>query len=173
MPEDLPSKGDLARTAEPDRGEAALEVLKAFRILVRAAQHHSQRVERLTGISGAQLWAIQEIADADGIRVGGLARRMALHQSTTSNILDGLEEKGLVRRTRSASDQRVVSLSLTDGGRDLLARAPHPTRGVMPTALRSMSGDDLGALRSALNAVIDRIADLDPTSALKPLPFNE
>lgn len=175
MAEDTAPKPVRPRTGTEARptAEAALEALQAFRIIVRSVQRHSQRIERKFGVSGAQLWALQEIAEADGVRVGELARRMAVHQSTASNILDRLEEKGLVRRARTTEDQRVVRLYLTDPGRGLLAQAPSPTRGVLPHALRSMSGESLAELTLALKNVLVRISDADPSSGLVPLSFTE
>lgn len=61
-------------------GVSPLSVLQRFRVLIRTAQRHSQWIERQSGVTGAQLWVLQELLDLPGLRVGELARRMALHQ---------------------------------------------------------------------------------------------
>jgi hypothetical protein len=43
-----------------------LSVLQRFRVLIRTAQRHSQWIERQSGVTGAQLWALQELAEAPG-----------------------------------------------------------------------------------------------------------
>ena len=78
-----------------------LRILQKFRIIVRAAQKYSQRVEKLLGVSGAQLWILKEIDMDPGLRVGEIAKRLAIHQTTTSNLLDVLEKKGMVCKTLS------------------------------------------------------------------------
>ena len=85
------------KVKKPAPPASPLSVLQRFRILIRTAQRHSQWIERQSGVTGAQLWALQELREANGLRVGELANRMALHQSTTSNLVDRLESSGLVR----------------------------------------------------------------------------
>ncbi|MBK9394161.1 MAG: MarR family transcriptional regulator [Uliginosibacterium sp.] len=77
-----------------------MNVLQQIRRIVRAAQRHSQLLEKSTGLPGAQLWALQEVVSDPGLRVGDLARRMHLHISTTSNLVDKLIT-GVIWRVRS------------------------------------------------------------------------
>ncbi len=51
-----------------------------------------------------------------------LARGMAHDKGAMTRLIDTLEEKGLVERTRSADDRRVVHLSLTPAGREATFR---------------------------------------------------
>ncbi|WP_287365877.1 MarR family transcriptional regulator [Thauera sp.] len=150
-----------------------LSVLQRFRVLIRTAQRHSQWIERQSGVTGAQLWALQELAEAPGLRVGELANRMALHQSTASNMVDRLETAALIRKERTSADQRVVRLYLTDAGTALLGRAPSPARGVLPEALRLLDPEALGRLQGELDGLLLQIRDLDEGFGMQPLPFTE
>ncbi|MCB1911565.1 MAG: MarR family transcriptional regulator [Zoogloeaceae bacterium] len=150
-----------------------LSVLQRFRVLIRTAQRHSQWVERQSGVTGAQLWALQELAEVPGLKVGELARCMALHQSTASNMVDKLETSGLIRRERGSADQRVVRLYPTAEGLALLERAPSPARGVLPEALRRLDREALVCLQSELDVVIAQIQSLDEGFGMQPLPFTE
>ena len=71
---------------EEKDGVSYLEILQKFRIIVRAAQKYSQRVEKSLGVSGAQLWIMKEIERVPGLRVGEVARKLAIHQTTASNL---------------------------------------------------------------------------------------
>lgn len=150
-----------------------LSVLQRFRVLIRTAQRHSQWIERQSGVTGAQLWALQELAEAPGLRVGELANRMALHQLTASNMVDRLETAALIRKERTSADQRVVRLYLTDAGTALLGRAPSPARGVLPEALRLLDPEALGRLQGELDGLLLQIRDLDEGFGMQPLPFTE
>lgn len=165
-------KGKRDSTEAPE-GTTPLTVLQRFRMLIRAAQRHSNWVERQAGVSGAQLWAMQEIADGEGVRVGELADRMALHQSTVSNLLDKLEGEGLIARQRKSADQRVVTVVLTDSGKERLERAPHPTRGLLPESLRQMPVEDLEVLEKQLDRLLKQFHATDEGFGLQPLPFTE
>ncbi|MBK6972495.1 MAG: MarR family transcriptional regulator [Candidatus Methylophosphatis roskildensis] len=150
-----------------------MAVLQRFRVLIRAAQRHSQWIERQSGITGAQLWALQELVESPGLRVGELAQRMALHQSTASNLLERLETAGLVRRNRSDSDQRVVLVFSTDQGSALLAAAPSPARGILPEALRNLDAASLARLARELDHLFSNVRSLDKEFGKQPLPFTE
>jgi DNA-binding MarR family transcriptional regulator len=143
-----------------------MAVLQRFRLIARATQRHSQWVERKSSVSGAQLWAMQELADHPGQRIGELAERLAIHQSTASNMLDRIERRGFVRRERTGSDQRVVRVFLTPEGQRALATSPGPARGVLPEALRRMRPAALEALQVSLDELVSHMAEMDATLAV-------
>ncbi len=154
----------------PD-GLEYLEVLQKFRIIVRAAQKYSQKVEKKLGVSGAQLWIMKEIQAEPRLRVGELAKKLAIHQTTASNLLDVLEKKGMVCKTRLPTDQRIVNLSLTEKGDVLLQTAPELSKGLLPEALAQMRLDDLARLGKSLDVLLHTISQVDEGFALQPLPF--
>ncbi|MFN3985413.1 MAG: MarR family winged helix-turn-helix transcriptional regulator [Rhodocyclaceae bacterium] len=172
----MPRKPAAAATPPSDKPASPatpLSVLQRFRVVIRTAQRHSQWIERQSGVTGAQLWAMQELAEKPGLRVGELANLMALHQSTASNMIDKLESGGIIRKERTAADQRVVRLYLTDKGDELLASAPSPARGVLPEALRMLSEEDLTRLQDELDALLSQIREMDEGFGMQPLPFTE
>ncbi|MGQ9686038.1 MAG: MarR family winged helix-turn-helix transcriptional regulator [Thiobacillaceae bacterium] len=147
----------------------ATEALKRFRIIYGAVRKHSRNMEKACGVGGAQIWAMAIMARTPGLRVTELARALAIHPSTASNLLDKLERAGLVQRTRDSSDHRVVQLNLTGAGQEVLARAPQPLSGVLTHALERLPDALLARLVEDLQAVIDRIQTADDSAASKPL----
>jgi len=129
---------------------------------------HFQDIESKCGVSGAQLWAISEVADLPGLRVSELACAMSVHQSTASNLVGELEKKGLIRKERGA-DQRVVRLYLTKLGNELVARAPKPMMGVLPDALQRLPDEVLNSLTANMDALIGMMQLKDKAAATKPL----
>jgi MarR family transcriptional regulator, organic hydroperoxide resistance regulator len=165
---------DEAAARSPKNSPASpLSVLQRFRILIRTAQRHSHWIEKQSGVTGAQLWAMQELQDSPGLRVGELAKRMALHQSTASNMIDKLESAGLLGKQRQVSDNRVVRLHLTEAGGKLLAGAPSPARGILPEALRLMDEAALGRLQVDLDELLTHVRHLDEGFGMQALPFTE
>ncbi|HEX7633873.1 MAG TPA: MarR family transcriptional regulator [Noviherbaspirillum sp.] len=153
--------------AEPDH----LDILKKIRIVIRAAQRHSAWIEKQCGVSGAQLWVMQELQETPGLRVGEIANRMAIHQTTVSNLLDPLEKRGYVIKTRDPNDQRAVRLFLSEEGFKLLEHAPKPARGLLPEALRQLAPECLLQLNHGLQGLLDSIGVLDEGYGSQPLPF--
>lgn len=148
------------------------QALRRFRLIFKAIQQHSQWVESHCGVSSAQLWALWEMADKPGIRVTELAENMSIHQSTASNLLLKLTKKGLAKRERDHQDQRVVSLYLTDAGREILTKNQTPARGILQHALFQLPEAVLGDIVRNLDILIgemnisDRDAEMEPLSSI-------
>lgn len=151
---------------------AYLETLKKLRIVIRAAQRHSAWIEKQCGVSGAQLWIMQELQDSPGLRVGEIAKRLAIHQTTVSNLLESLDKRQYVVKRRDPKDQRAVLLELSPEGSALLVKAPKPARGLLPEALRQMGEGELALLNDGLQGLLESIGQMDEAYGLQPLPFS-
>lgn len=135
------------------KAKLELETLQEFRMIVGSARRHDADVRRVAGISGSQLWALSEIARTAGMRVNDLSERMALHQTTASNLINALVERNLIRRGRDEEDQRVVRLHVTTEGKKMLLRAPGPYTGLLVDAMRHLKVSDLRRLNEALRVL--------------------
>lgn len=143
--------------APANRTSLELLTLQHLRTVFGSARTHDAEVRRAAGISGSQLWALAEIAQSqrlDGVTVNGLTARMALHQTTTSNLVNALAERGLIRRKRDTADHRIVHLHITTEGRKLLLRTPGPHAGLLVDALRNLRPAQLGQLAQSLEFVV-------------------
>lgn len=147
----------------------ALEALKLFRIIFKSANRHFHEIEKVVGIGGASLWALAEIGEVDKLTVSKLAGAMSIHQSTASNLIDKLETKGYISRVRSSDDRRVVYLTLTDIGREQLAKAPLPHRGILPDALMRLEPEKLIELNNHLTLLISGMERKHAKGAFEPL----
>jgi DNA-binding MarR family transcriptional regulator len=153
----------------PDRpADASTRVLRQFRIVFNAVRGHFRQVERDAGIGGAQLWALSEIAAAGGIGVNDLALALDIHQSTASNLVRTLTERGLIRAQRRAEDRRATALFVTAEGQAILASAPAPFRGVLPAALGNLAPEVLARMEGDLAQLISALR-ADEDSAKTPL----
>jgi len=71
------------------------------------------------GISGAQWVVLVRIASGVGASAADLCRTIGYDSGSMTRMLDRLEKRGLIYRSRSVEDRRVVELHLTDLGREL------------------------------------------------------
>jgi DNA-binding MarR family transcriptional regulator len=111
----------------PARGsEVDQAVLQALRRLIRATDLDARELARQTGLSTSQLLVMELLRGNSGLGVSAIARAVGLTQGTVTTLLDRLEERALVMRHRSAADRRLVHVSLTYSGIELLAAAPTP-----------------------------------------------
>lgn len=166
----------MARTNTSTRGtlprdeltESGQRVLRQFRQVFNAVKTHFQKVERKAGIGGAQLWALSVIRAHPGRGVNDLAVALDIKQSTASNLVKGLIERGLIAAERNGSDRRTVQLTVLPAARRILDRAPGPFSGVLPDALARLDPQTLRRLERDLAALIDALG-ADQRAATKPL----
>ena len=147
----------------------SIKVLKKFRLIFGSVRQHFREVEQTCGVSGSQLWILQEVSNTPGIGVSELAGRLSIHQSTCSQLVEKLVGRGLLIKERSVEDQRRVGLLLTETTHELLTKAPGPAEGVLPDALMSLPDEVLRALNSSLDDVIGQLRVRDEKFADKPL----
>jgi len=161
--------GAVKNTAQRRR---MLEVLEQFRIIVKSIKRHYEVVERRAHLKGAQLWALAQVAENPAATVGDLARALAIHPSTASNLLRALERQGLVMRERESTDQRQVRLFATKKGLKLLKGAPRPLIGVLQQALSELPAARLHELHDELAHVI-ALMKRKAIAAARELPLSE
>jgi len=130
-------------------------IVQGLRRIVRALQSYSQRVRARYGLTGPQLWAVKTLQQAGPLSIGALAEALAVQQSSTSLLLDHLEERGLIRRRRRNSDQRVVDVHLTPRGAAMAADAPEAAQGRLLHALDAMSEREVSQLSAAVRRLVD------------------
>lgn len=137
--------------------DCAVQVLRRFRSVFNAVKTHFQQVEKKVGVGGAQVWALSIIGQHPGIGVGGLARAMDVHQSTASNLVKTLVERGMVDAVKQGPDRRAVQLTLQPEGSAVLRRAPKPFTGLLPDALARLDTRTLKRLDSDLAALMEAL----------------
>lgn len=100
------------------------QVIVGLRRITRAADIHSHMLQREFGVTGPQLSTLRVVHRMQPVSTGALARAACIGYATLTGILDRLEERNLVTRTRDAGDRRTVILNMTAAGEKLLASAP-------------------------------------------------
>ena len=152
------------------RPEAAVHVLRKLRLLFNTIKGHFREVEKKAGVAGAQVWALSVIRAQPGVGVNELARAMDVHQSTASNLIKPLIEKGMVVAGRDADDRRAIKLRITARGTAVLRKAPGPVTGVLPEVLSRLDLQTLQRLDEDLEAVI---ALLGPNRRAAKVPLGQ
>lgn len=93
--------------------------------------------------------------------LGKMGKRLMIHPTSVTNIIDRLEQQGLVRRVPHPTDGRTTLAELTDEGRRLAEEA---TRAVNDTAfgLGALNAQDLGHLTRIVRKLRLAAGDFTP-----------
>jgi len=100
------------------------EVYSTLRQIVRAMDVHSKYLYKYYGLSSPQLSILKELSEVNEIPTGQLAKKISLSQATVTDILDRLEEKGLIIRQRSSFDKRRVYIQISEKGKAIVLKNP-------------------------------------------------
>ena len=146
-----------------------LTVLRQFRLIYGSVRKHFRDVEAACGVSGSQIWVLRDVAVSPDTGVSELAKRLSVHQSTCSQLVENLAAAGLLSKVRSQADQRRVGLRIIEAGRQVLRKAPGPAEGLLPEALRELPEVALRTLEVNLEQLIVHLQVNDKTDAKKPL----
>lgn len=107
-------------------------------------------------LSYAQYGLLFGLAEESELPASRLACIADLTPGTATEMLDHLETGGLVQRTRSERDKRVVLISLTARGRELVTQRRTELEGRWQAALGGFSDAELDTAA----AVLDRLREL-------------
>jgi DNA-binding MarR family transcriptional regulator len=111
-------------------------------------------------LSGSQAAALSVLVRHGPQRMSDLARYLLQQTQTTTDLVDRLEQRGLVRRVRHATDRRVVLVEATDKARDLLQEIAGIGWGVGQEAFGQLTAAELDRLIDAARRVRNRAAEL-------------
>ena len=86
------------------------------------------------------------VLDADGpLPMRSLAEALDVSQASATGIIDRMEQRGLVARTRDAEDRRVIRVAVADPGRQLITGFADDRRSHLVTMFEAMTDEELAA----------------------------
>jgi DNA-binding MarR family transcriptional regulator len=163
----------LNQAPQIPRGSYELRILQSLRQIIRAIEIHSHKLVQDYQITGPQLNCLLALQEHESLTPTALAHIVYLSPSTIVGIVDRLEEKGLVDRSRSSKDRRLVQITITAAGRELTKSAPSPLQETLVERLRALPETEQVTIIRALEKVADlmdaRRIDAGPVLETGPL----
>lgn len=154
------ARGDRSGEAD-DVPALARDYLALFPAVYLRFHRRDAKRSELTGASRA---VMLHLAQAGPLSVGECARHLGRAQSVITEIVMGLERKGLLARVPCAHDRRRTEVWLSDEGRARLSRDQEVLEsGLLEVALSAMTPADRRALMRGTRALVEAA----PTSATK------
>jgi DNA-binding MarR family transcriptional regulator len=99
----------------------------------------------------------------EGLRMNELAERILYSKSGLTNVVDRMEEAGLIRRVQPENDRRSFLVKLTDGGRETMERARrHHRHSIERHFSRHLADADIRALTQAFEKISAHARPLRP-----------
>ena len=118
-------------------------ILRELRVAAGATQKRS-------GISAAQLYVLQALADGSEASLSEIAARTLTDRTSVAAVVERLAEAQLVSRQTASSDRRRAAITITRAGRALLKRAPLAPAARLVAGLDALHDRELQTLAEGL-----------------------
>lgn len=144
------------------RSNVDFESLARFRFVLRRFLAFSDDQARAAGIEPQQhqlLLSLRGLPDGESPTIGALADQLLIRHNSATELVQRMEEKGLVERRTAAFDRRVVLVAITRRGHAVLNQLSRSHR----DELRK-SGP---ALAAALQALVSEPTSRPATTSRK------
>jgi len=142
----------------------------------RALRVHSLCAEPFQrDVSLPQLHLLATLQDRGAMTVSELAGMLGVSLPSASSIVDRLDDRGYVTRSRAETDRRVVTVQMTEKGRQIVEEFIGLKREQMLRLMAAMSDEELAHFvqgMAAFRSAVERSAaglSLQP----HPLPVNQ
>ena len=133
------------------------EIVDAIRRLYRAVYLDSSKMSRQFGLTGAQSGVLRNLFAHGALSSADLSRKLYVTPSNITGVIDRLEKKGLVERTRKVGDRRVALITLTEKGNELSKSLPDPIEKKLISELIDLEPEHVQLLSMAMNQIINLI----------------
>jgi DNA-binding MarR family transcriptional regulator len=133
--------------------ERALERL--FRLTANRRLHTRQAAAVGAVVTRAGYAVLRSVHDADAMTLGELAHECSMDPAAAGRQVKALEDEGLVTRSVSADDARVVLVRLTERGADVYRRIVAVRVQHTADVLEAWPADE----RATLVRLVDRLVD--------------
>lgn len=112
------------------------------------------------GLTDAQWKPLLMIRQGQCKTAAELSRMTCSDAGAITRMLDRVEAKGLVQRTRSQEDRRIVNIGLTEDGQRAAAVVPHVLADVLNSVLTGFSEAEAAQLKGMLQRVLANAREL-------------
>ena len=145
--------------AEKHAADRPLQLGNQLCFAIYSAAHAFNRVykpllDRL-GLTYPQYLVMLVLWERDGVPVKDIGERLFLDSGTLTPLLKRMEAAHLLKRTRSAEDERQVLISLTSQGQSLKEKARAVPQAILAASACSLG--ELSAMKSQLIILRDRL----------------
>jgi DNA-binding MarR family transcriptional regulator len=125
-----------------------------MRQILNTLGHEVEQQLAHTGLTNAQWIPLFKLFIGRAKTAAELARDCQLDAGAMTRLLDRLEAKGLCRRERSASDRRVITITLTEAGLEAARQIPKVLSRVQNANLDGFSEQEFQTLKSFLRRIL-------------------
>jgi DNA-binding MarR family transcriptional regulator len=132
-------------------------ILEAIVYLSTESRRLTKELARRADLTGPQLTVLKMLEGLGDLSLSDLSERIRAQNSTVTGIIDRMEREGLVLRSRSTEDRRVVRIKLTDKGARIARDIEIEPMEIFRSALESLTPAEMSDLLRILTKIARRV----------------
>ncbi|MDK1471881.1 MarR family transcriptional regulator [Streptomyces sp. 549] len=137
-------------------------LLYAVKQVELAARAHIDELVKPAGITALQYTALTVLRRRDGLSSAQLARNSFVTAQSMADMVTAVERRGLISRRRDPDNRRVLLISLTDTGRELLAAFDEAVDALEERMVSALTAAQRRNLEDYLNRCRAALSDQEP-----------
>ncbi|WP_454780335.1 MarR family winged helix-turn-helix transcriptional regulator [Legionella sp. WA2022007384] len=147
-------------TAAQQSEQRSKSIILALRKIMQQMDYHSRRLNKCYGLTVPQMVCLYEIYENGRMTISTLSKRIYLSMSTIVGVIDRLEEKQFVNRTRDIQDRRIIYIDITEKGKEFVSAAPYLLHNRLNDNLQVLTVEEQIALANSINLLVDLLRDI-------------
>ena len=143
----------------PASDDPLAPIIADFRTAITTLKAISNERVLRRGLSMAQLNILFTLKRCGEMPMSRLAEMLNVSLSNATGLIDRIEERGLVERTRVPEDRRIVLIRVTAAGEQMLGELDVLSDDLLRTVLGRLDRAELAAVGSAFASIRDALTD--------------
>ena len=150
--------------------QVSMQIIMRLRQIIQEMSKHSKFILENHEITVPQLICLREVYEHGPISIGALTKIVFLNNSTVTGIIDRLEKREFVRRTRISKDRRQVHVEITEPGIKFINRAPKPLQDQFLDRLTALDEEKITLILWSLEMLVDMLGSKESTMEIPTPP---
>lgn len=152
--------------------QISMQIIMRLRQILQEMSKHSKFILENHKVTVPQLICLHEVYEHGPISIGALTKIVYLNNSTVTGIIDRLEKRELVRRTRISKDRRQVHVEITEPGIKFIQQAPKPIKDQFVDRIVSMDAEKIALILWSLEMLVVMLENRDSTMKIPTPPLH-
>lgn len=139
--------------------QRAKKIMLALRQIMHQMDNYSRKLNKCHGLTVPQIMCLFELFEKGVMTLSLLSKSVHLSMSTLVGVIDRMEEKGFVQRTRDLKDRRIIFISITNKGTEFVASSPYLLHNSLNNKLKNLTEVEQLNLANCVDVLVNLLND--------------
>lgn len=140
-----------------EKEKLVMDFYKTGHSIFRTIRKNSISRVRVGEYKTSELRLILHVPEEGGRPISAISKRMHIEKSNMTMLVDGLVEKGIIKRERSLKDRRVINLALTEKGKTEKQKVSDEYENKLYGLLDQVTKEELDVVLNSLKIIEKKI----------------